>query len=357
MIALRWPWETRATETITTDAGGDGSGNVTEDVLDALTNQLAAGGNAEVGKTAAAEFAVGVLSRGFALADVHPAVPALSPGLLSMIARQALLKGNAVLAIDLSATADIELMPAARYEVTGGVRPSSWRYEIDLNSPDGMAEVRNIAGAGVVHYRIGSTFAKPWHGVSPLVNAGFTADQLANMERRLAQEANARVGYLLPVPDATPPKRVKQIRDDLSKIAGNIAITETTSRGFGQGRLAAPAGDWDVKRFGPNIPPSNIVLRDSAALAVMGDLGVPPALYAGDGGALREAFRQLLTGGILPLANLLAAELSEKFEFDVRFTFRRLAAADIAARARAYGTLIGASMAPEQAGVVSGIEE
>ncbi len=356
MITLRWPWETRAVETVTTDAGGS-SGNVTEDVLDTLTNQLAGGGNAEVAKTAAAEFAVGVLSRGFALADVHPAVPAVSPGLLAMVARQVLLHGNAVLAIDLTQVAEIELTPAARYEMTGGTRPSSWRYQVNLDSPDGMIEVRDIGGAGVVHYRIGATFAKPWHGVSPLVNAGFTAGQLANMERRLQQEANARVGYLLPVPDATPTKRVQKIRDDLGKIAGNIAITETTSRGFGQGRLAAPAGDWDVKRFGPNIPPSNIVLRDSAALAVMGDLGVPPALYAGDGGALREAYRQLLTGGILPLANLLAAELSEKFEFDVRFTFRRLAAADIAARARAYGTLIQANMSPERAGVVSGIEE
>ena len=65
----------------------------------------------------------------------------------------------------------------------------------------------------------------------------------------------------------------------------------------------------------------------------------------------------MLTAGIQPLAALIAAELSEKLERAYSFSFRKLQAADIMARARAYGSLVTAGMAPEQAALYSGLED
>ena len=52
-------------------------------------------------------------------------------------------------------------------------------------------------------------------------------------------------------------------------------------------------------------------------LAVLAALGVPPSLYTSQGAALRESYRHLFGSTIEPLAQLIAAELSEKLEEEV----------------------------------------
>ena len=85
-------------------------------------------------------------------------------------------------------------------------------------------------------------------------------------------------------------------------------------------------------------------------------LGIPPALYAGgDGGSIREAYRQLLTATLEPFASIITAEFREKVGYPVTLDFKRLAAADIAARARAYGTLVASGVDKEDAADVSGL--
>ena len=88
-------------------------------------------------------------------------------------------------------------------------------------------------------------------------------------------------------------------------------------------------------------------------------LGVPAALYVGaDGATVREAYRQLLVSTLQPLAQLAGAELERKLELPaVRFNFRRLAAADIAARARSYHVLTVAGMDGPRAELLSGLAE
>ena len=53
------------------------------------------------------------------------------------------------------------------------------------------------------------------------------------------------------------------------------------------------------------------------------------------GATIRESYRQLLTSTLQPLAVLFADEIERKLEtLGVKFNFSRLAAADVAARAR-----------------------
>ena len=303
--------------------------------------------------TGAVEFCVGLVSRAFASAKITGMD--LSPGMLASIGRSLMLRGNFVAAID---TANgVELLPAATYDITGGVAPSSWNYALSLASPSGMEE-RTLAYAGVVHARINTSPETPWRGCSPLELAGLSADLVANLERRMGQEANARVGYLLPVPDGTPDASIDGLKTDLAGLKGGVALVETTSGGAGQGRQSAPfAGDWQPKRFGAAIPQGNVEARTSVGTGIVAAMGVPPLLWAGgDGGALRESYRTALHTLFTPLGLMVAWELSAKLEREISLDFGRLAAADIASKARAYHSFVQSGMDPAEALERAGLE-
>ena len=97
-------------------------------------------------------------------------------------------------------------------------------------------------------------------------------------------------------------------------------------------------------------------LRSEIGRDVCAALGVPGSLYVGsDGATVREAYRQLLTATLEPYASIITAEFKEKVGYPVTLDFRKLAAADIAARARAYGTLVASGVDKEDAADVSGL--
>ena len=76
---------------------------------------------------------------------------------------------------------------------------------------------------------------------------------------------------------------------------------------------------------------------------VMAMLGAPPALYTGAGAALRESYRQFFTSTVKAWAALIEAELRAKLEIpNLSLRFPEIAQSDIAARARAAGSLIQA---------------
>ena len=76
---------------------------------------------------------------------------------------------------------------------------------------------------------------------------------------------------------------------------------------------------------------------------VMAMLGAPPALYTGAGAALRESYRQFFTSTVKAWAALIEAELRDKLEIpNLSLRFPEIAQSDIAARARAAGSLIQA---------------
>ena len=105
------------------------------------------------------------------------------------------------------------------------------------------------------------------------------------------------------------------------------------------------------------IPESHVTLRSDVARDVCAALGIPAALYSGsDGGSLREGYRQLLTATLEPLARIIEAEFMAKVGYPVTLNFRRLAAANIAARARAYGTLVAAGVDKDEAAEVAGLD-
>ena len=252
------------------------------------------------------------------------------------------------------------MLPVASYEVSGDPAPETWTYRIKQQRPNGenpldvdQLPVTAVPYEGMVHVRYMPGPQSPWHGVSPLVSAGVTAETLARIEKSLQDDAKQPTGGIMPVPDGSSPTTVKQAQDAVTRGKGGLSLLETVRAGWGAGETAAPRQDWDQKRFGPTPPAANIQLWQAAMAAVMSALGIPPSLYTSEGSALREAYRHFNTNTVEPLGKLISQELSEKLEIEVTIEFPALVKSDIAARARAYGVLIKAGMAEEDARILT----
>ena len=320
----------------------------TAETLEAVLNAAKSSQTAHAERTAAVEYSVGLLSRCFASAIVEPDIlnrTTLTPSMRAAMIRRLLLRGNAVYDIRTNGLGNIVLAPAFTHDIRGGIDPARWVYRMTIPTPSSSVTLRRMA-PGVVHVGIEADPATPWLGCSPLLNAGLTTTMLAQIEHRSGQEASARVGHLLPMPDGAGDDTIAALKADLAMLAGGVALVETTSGGMGQGRTAAPQADWELQRFGAEFPEGNTTMRREVGANVCSAVGVPSPLYLGaDGTTMREAYRQLLVSTIQPLAAIISQELEDKLGIDIRWNFRRLQAADIAARARAYGTLIGADVA------------
>ena len=327
------------------------------DALVELARGNVSGGTAQATETAAVEFAVGLLGRCFSVATINPAIPALGPELMASLVRTLLLTGNFLAMVDVDSGGMIRLQRAASWDVLGDPLPESWRYRLDLSGPS-RTITRHVPFNGVVHVRMNCSTFTPWRGTSPLQNAGVSGELLGKLESSLGDESRARSGSLLPVPGGLQDSVLATLSADLAAMKGHVALVETTSDGAGAGRASSPQTDWMPRHFGPFFGQYNIELRRNIGADICSVLGVPAILFSGgDGGGMREAYRQLLVAGIQPLASIIMAELSEKLEVKVTANFRKLAAADIAARARAYNSLIQAKVDAALAMELAGLQD
>ena len=221
-----------------------------------------------------------------------------------------------------------------------------------------------LPGAAVVDCRYAVDAARPYWGVSPLQWARQTGALAGNLELRLSEETGASVGAFVPYPadpgtdseDADDPGPTQLLRRDIRAGKGRILLVETTAAGLGEGRSAAPAGDWQSRRFGANPPATLRDLRGDASIAILGACGVPPDLcLPSTAQGAREAFRRFILASVEPLAALVATELSEKLEATVRFDFTDTFAHDLAGRAMSFQRMVTAGMAPDKAAALSGL--
>lgn len=316
----------------------------------------------DAAQTAAAEFAAGLIGRCLAVAIVEPepAAHLLTPAYRMEIGRRLILRGNYAAWIDVR-SGTFKLRTARHFSiVSGGIDARSWRYQLELAAPgsDGHSTMtKQVMQPGVLHVKINEDAHSPWYGSSPLLNAGISSELLARVESKTAQELRASVGGILPVPEGMQDDNKKAFQHDLGQAKGNILLTETQANAHGMGRQSAPLADWEVKRFGPMVPEAHVQLRNDVGRDVCAALGIPAALWTGtDGGSIREAYRQLLTATLEPFAELITAEFKDKLGMAATLNFRKLAAADVTARARAYGTMIAANVPRKDAALASGLD-
>lgn len=351
---LRWPWR-RPAERRSVDA-----------LLAQLVAQRAAGDGVSVEAGAALETAATWYESAFAAAEWEGGSRArlFGPAELAAVARAIVRDGEAVWIADVSAAGELAVLPAASWDVSGGPSPASWTWRVALAGPSGQVD-RVLPMEAVMHFRRRVGRASPWRGRSGADWASESARLAAGIERSLADEAATSTGAVLPVPvapgegDDEEPDVLAGIKSDLAALRGRLAFVETVAAGWGEGAAAAPRKDWQPVRLGPNVPESSVALHERSATAILSALGLPAPLVEprADGTARREAYRQWLHAGVQPMARVVEAEVRRVLEDpEARLSFRSLAAADVAARARAMKALLDADVAESEARVIAGVD-
>ena len=283
----------------------------------------------------------------------------LTPEVLALAGRELIRRGEALFRIDVSA-GRVRLVPASTWTVYGGSDPGAWTYEVTKSGPSSVGTRRRVPAAAVVHFRYAVDPAHPWRGLGPLQFASLTDKLSGAVEGSLGDEGSGSVGHVLPIPADGQDSTVEALRRDLKQLEGETALVEAGNqwrRGQAPRGGGAGASDWTARRFGPDPPAALVELHTVASRSVLAACGVPVELVeasAATGG--REAWRRFLFGRVAPLARLLEAELREKVDPRLSLSFGELRASDLAARARAYGVLIGANMDPAEARRHAGFE-
>ena len=321
---------------------------------DAVVAAIIASGNKDdstldPSETGAAAVAAAVVARAFASAEVEGID--ISPSLLGDIGRDLTLRGESVLI-----RYDGVVLRAVQWEVLGKAPvPSLWAYKVHLPTPGGDLKTERT-GALVAHPRFAPDPNRPWVGVGPFQRAPRLMKLLGRLERALSNELSGPVGYVLPLPTDGNDDSIAELKNDIGKMAGDVAVVETTASGWGEGRQGAPTADWRPQRIGPNPPASLGDLFRTTELTVLALGGVPIELVvASDGTGQREAWRRFLHGTLEPLARIVAPELGKLAGRPVRFDFSALFASDIAGRARAFGSMVQGGMDIAAAASASGI--
>ena len=339
-----WPWGKYENRESATDA-----------IVTALISQ--AGGSStppSVEALGAVEAAAGLWSRAFASATVEPqtlATQALTPSVLAAIGRGLASRGEVVFEIE--ANGAVILSQASAWKVSGGVRPETWRYAVELPLPDGKVVKRTLPAESVLHVRYATRPGAPWAGISPLSMASETQALATWIEKRLAEEASTATSYVLPLPEGAD---VDALKADIKGGRGRLHIVDTTAAAWRDGTASAPRQDWKSNRLGANPPDSLGKLRSDVKNDIFGVYGIPSSIH-GTGGSARESYRQFLASTIQPLAKLVAEELADKLDTPtLALDFTELRAADISSRARAYKQLVEAGMDAAKAASVAGLD-
>ncbi len=338
----------------------------TQDYTRAVVDRILAlhtPGQVDVGMTAAAAAAAGVISRSFAAAAVSPGVArtGLTPSVLAEIGAALVYAGESVWLIDV-ADDGVSLLRASSWDVTGD-GPRNWRYRLSLSGPSGTLE-RVAPETQVLHPRANVHATEPHRGRSALALAGFSAEALANAERQLSEELSGPVGRLIPAPldqleggDDEETDPLTELETSLANLKGRSALVPSMQREW-TGQTGGPSqGDWTSRRIGADPPASVVQLRKDGHNAVLAAAGVPPMMFSegGQAQASREALRQFLHMTVAPLARLLETESTAKLAVPVQLDFTALHASDVQGRARSFQSLVGGGMDVERAARLSGL--
>lgn len=337
-----WPFKTRS------------NGGVTAAQVE-IARQRATG-TLKAGGYSGAESAIGLISRAFGAVTVQTRSglisDALTPAFLSNVARVTATCGEALYAIRVR-NGTLQLLPVNTFDVTGGLYPSSWMYQINLEGPSGSA-TQSVSAAEVLHFKYSQAKAEPWRGQGPLQLASVSDELARNITEALSAEASAPVGSVLPIPrtdgaDST----VTALRGDLAGAKGDMLLVESMLESWGAGGRGTP--EWGQRRFGANIPQPLIALHEAGFRQIVSAYGISPALFSDKAASAREAWRQVLFGVLLPLGRLFEMELELKLESEISFDWDALRASDLQGRARAFGALVKGGLDIKEAAAISGI--
>ncbi len=357
---MRWPWSRPEAR--------QSGGGYTDAVVAAIEAQ-AAGKVADASATAAVEAAAGALSRAFAGCEVQGpgwARDAVEPPWLAQVGRSLVREGASLSVVSMDAGADVALIPAAFWNFEGGEggeRESTWRARVTTHGPS-TSRTRLVRRDRLVFVRWGTSPGTRHRGQGPTSWAHLTARLQGEIERSLGDESGGPLAQLLAVPadggDDGDDDPLKMLKADIAAARGKALFVETTSAGWGEGRMAAPGNgnrDWVASRLGPQPPEATVRLGDAGFARMLAACGCSPALFDdSDGTAKREALRQWHMGTVRPLARILEHELRRRLEVDVRLRFDPYPL-DVAGRLASFAKAVAGGLPIDKALEVAGLTE
>ena len=349
---MRWPWSKRETR----------DSSFTDSLIAQIVSQASSGTLARPSGTGALEASASIIARCFAAAVVSGPdhfVAALGPSTLSLIGRSLIRQGEILFAIEVRDGGRVMLTPAASWDVEGDHDPASWSYRLVLGGPSRLTTLSPVPSEGMIHVRLQADPQQPWRGVAPLASAALAGRLSAETVMALADEASGPRGMLLPTPVDGADPTVATLKADIRALRGKVALVESTSSGWAaDGVQQRPQGDWQARRLGAAPGAALIEQAELVSREVYSACGIPLFVVIDtEGTGQRESFRRLLHGTVVPLAKIVAEELSLKFEADISLAFDSLFAADLSGRARAFQSLVGGGMDLAKAAALSGLME
>ena len=334
-----WPWKSEQRESSFTDA------------LIAQIVSQASGGTLSAAKRQPArlEASASIIARCFAAAKISGPphfVAALGPSVMSMIGRSLIRNGEVLFSIEV-AEGRVMLTPVASWDITGDSDPASWTYRLTLGGPSRLTTLEPVAGEGMIHVRLQVDPEQPWRGISPLASAAIAGRLSAETMQALSDEVSGPRGFLLPSPVDGNDPTVAALKTDIRALRGKVALVESTSSGWAaDGAAQRPKGDWEPRRLGASPGPALVEQAELASREVYAACGVPLSVVTtSEGTGQREGFRRLLHSTIMPLAEIVAEELTRKFEVDIGLSFDGLFAADLSGQGSGLSkSLVGGGM-------------
>ena len=304
--------------------------------------------------TAALEAASGTVGRGFAGCEVtgpESLTRALTPGVLEMIGRSLIRRGELVFLIDTQA-GKLRLIPAETHDVTGGPYPEEWEYRLTLGGPTRTMTHEFVPATSVLHFKYAADPSTPWRGNGPIAVANLAGKLSAETVNALANESSGPVGRLLGIPVDGDSATVLALKTDIAQARGRTAIIE--------------GGDWgasgDAKvslkseRFGSEPPSSLVDLLNVSSREIYSACGLNAAIWgSGDAASTREAWRLCLFSVLSPLGRLVQAELQDKLDDEVSLSWQELRASDLSGRSRAFQSMVNGGMSVTDAVAVAGL--
>ena len=307
----------------------------------------AARGSVDAAAVSAVAAAAGLVERAFLAADIAVGGEPLPAAIRASIGRAFVEAGESCFLIAVAPGEPTELLQAATWDVTGGSRPSTWRYRLDLAGPSRTTAAR-IEAAGVLHFAANTSAAEPWKGRPGWKVSKRTSELAGAIEASLKAEALLPAGRIAPFPSIDQAPEYGQ-----RLAAGGIVPVSLNSVVLGD-PLGTP-GAWTPSQIGPAPSPGLVALRDQVTRDVASAAGVPPELLVAGSMGARDAWRRFMDGSLEGWGRLVVEELSEKLEAPAAVDWSRLVSADVAAlRSRAYEGLLRAGMDATEAAALVG---
>jgi hypothetical protein len=291
-------------------------------------------------------------SRAFAMLDPNEPGPEPTPlraDVLAAIGLDLCLRGASCWHIRLEG-GDVALHRVAWWD---HVAPG--RFHLHLAKPHETETIRALAGE-VVLLTINSPANAPWQGRSPFAMMGASPRLMAEIEGALSGASEWIGRALLPMPDTISEEQQSAALRGLK--SGGMLAAICSKADFATSTGNSRASEFRAVPLTPPLEDADLnPTTDQLHNRLLAACGIPPALLTpnGNAGAMREAYRLFCLQTVEPLSRTLLPELAK---IGVQsLSTRSMMSADVAGKARAVGTLVGAGMSLDKALALVGWSE